>query len=509
MPRFNLINEPWIPCLMLDGTPSDLGLHAVLRDAHEIREVFDPSPLVTVAVHRLLLTILHRNFGPQDLTDWQSLWRAGAWPASQLEAYYDQHQEGFDLFHPCRPFYQVPVMEDAKTHPVQCLAAESASRNNATLFDHSNNANPAPFLPGRAALYLLACQGYHTGGGKSSPFNLHDGPLSRGFTVLAQGNNLFETLALNLIAYNRFSPIPWQGEDLPVWEQESPDTPNQAGTHPRGYLDYLTWQSRRIHLVPEGNPSVVRFCQLQQNLKLANPFPPDPFKAYNRDEKYGEVPLKVRSGRALWRDAHTLFQLTGAQYRRPEVLNWLAQIELARRRAVIDVQAYYRFTISGFATTDKAAKIVLWRYECLPLPLVYLNEPMLLKALSEAVIVAEDVGAVLQKAVYYLAHLLLAPESDNPEARQPATGDIRQVADHLAAEHLFWPCLETPFHELLMNLPEGGETVESEWRGFLKQVAHSAFNQIINGIEPSARVLKATAAAERYFRRALGAAMKE
>ena len=36
---------------------------------------------------------------------------------------------------------------------------------------------------------------------------------------------------------------------------------------PDGYVDHLTWQSRRIHLVPEGDPPVVRRVSLVQNLR--------------------------------------------------------------------------------------------------------------------------------------------------------------------------------------------------------------------------------------------------
>lgn len=78
MPHFNLVDEPWIPCLMLeDNTREELSLGGVFARSREIRELYDPSPLVTVSLHRLLLAILHRNFGPRNLDAWRDLWVRG------------------------------------------------------------------------------------------------------------------------------------------------------------------------------------------------------------------------------------------------------------------------------------------------------------------------------------------------------------------------------------------------------------------------------------------------
>ena len=74
-PAFNLLDEPWIPCVFLgSGALQELGLRDTLVRAHEIRAIVDPSPLVTVALHRLLLAVLHRVFGPLNAAAWARLW---------------------------------------------------------------------------------------------------------------------------------------------------------------------------------------------------------------------------------------------------------------------------------------------------------------------------------------------------------------------------------------------------------------------------------------------------
>src|SRR5579859_5732370 len=105
---YNLVDEGWIPCLIgQSGTPVYLSLLETLRRAPEIRDIADASPLVTVALHRLLLAVLHRNFGPENVDAWRRMWESGRFDMEKLERYFEQWHERFDLFAEERPFYQV------------------------------------------------------------------------------------------------------------------------------------------------------------------------------------------------------------------------------------------------------------------------------------------------------------------------------------------------------------------------------------------------------------------
>src|SRR5437773_2396779 len=96
---FNLIDQPFIPCVMPNGSCGTFGLRETFMRADEIREIRDGSPLVTLALHRLLLAILHRNFGPRDMKEWRHLWEAERFDAAALETYFKRWSEHFDLFH--------------------------------------------------------------------------------------------------------------------------------------------------------------------------------------------------------------------------------------------------------------------------------------------------------------------------------------------------------------------------------------------------------------------------
>jgi len=104
MYSFNLIDEKWIPCILPDGNRVELSIQEVFKTAPDIMEIFDPSPLVTVALHRLLLAILHRNFGPSDKYAWQQIWDNRIWDTNQIMAYLSKWHDRFDLFDKNTPF---------------------------------------------------------------------------------------------------------------------------------------------------------------------------------------------------------------------------------------------------------------------------------------------------------------------------------------------------------------------------------------------------------------------
>jgi CRISPR system Cascade subunit CasA len=504
----NLADKPWIPCVLNTGETRDLSLADTLVRAHEIREIFDESPLVTVALHRLLLAIIHRNFGPNGRKAWFELWRRERWDESKLSRYFSRWRERFELFHPKHPFYQVPEMEGVARQPAAVMFQEMAAGNNTTLFDHSFEEAPLALSAARAARGLVARQAYSVGGGNSTPFNLSHSPLLRGVTVLVAGENLFQTLALNLIRFDEEHPFPRaRREDLPIWEQERPATPRKEGSRPAGYLDYLTWQSRRIRLYPEEDRASVCFCQLQQNLKLAEDAPRDPFKCYRKDEKRGWIALPLREERALWRDSHTLMELSSQLHNRPAVFDWVAQLAGEPGASDAGVGPYFSFSAFGLATDiGKAASVTFWRHERLPLPIVYLSDPGPLGRLAEAIEYAEQVARDLRDSTWVLARAIFQP-LDSASSQQERRDDANRLAQELAPLRFFWPELDAPFIQLMTDIAkipsELREARLLEWRQRVRRIARNCFAQITRDFDTGGRALRAVAEGERFFMRKL------
>jgi len=271
MPTFDLIQEAFIPCVRRDGSAAEYGLRDVLVKAHEIADLKDDSPLVTVALHRLLLAILHRCYdGPKKSSERVAVYKTGRFDATRITEYLEKWKERFDLFSETYPFYQRAGFKTAEPSGVNRLAQELSRGNNAALFDHTTDDPPPALSPAQTARVVVAEQAFAVGGGKSDTGSTTHAPLVSGAVVLARGNTLFETLWLNLTTYDgEERPVASEPEDAPVWERPPVD-PHRMPPTPSGYLDYLTWQGRTLRVIPEteNEKVVVRRVSYAQGRRL-------------------------------------------------------------------------------------------------------------------------------------------------------------------------------------------------------------------------------------------------
>jgi len=541
MGSFNLIDEKWIPCIDDKGRIVELGILDTLISSQKYKDIYDQSPLVVVSIFRLLLAILHRNFGPQNPDEWFALWKKESFNVEILKKYFKECYDMFYLFDEKSPFYQDIKLEVAKKHPIHYLAEEFASGNNSTLFDHSYEASNDLFKPEVAARYLITRQLFSIGFGNSKPFHFKDSPLTRGFTIMIIGNNLFESLMLNLISYSKHRPLQQIGEDLPWWEQENTLDPSKDGSIPRGYLDYLTWQSRKILLFKASDSDMVIGCKIIQNHVIKKNSILDPFKCYKISMK-GEIsPLNFTEDKSLWRDLHVLFQTKSNYYKRPEIFNWLARLQ----EYDITLQEIYRLRAIGFTTLKgKAGSILFWRQEFLPIPIEYLINTDLLDSLKECLNLAQEVSDILierrkiklkkkkPEQIWILAYLIIVKDGDtkisnipfNTTIEDEISGQqldkIKNIESHFSLQRYYWPRLETPFKDLLVKLPKEkefdengaliyGKDAQREWAEIVRKTASDAFDKVSSIVGDSARVLKAWSKAKDLFDMRLNTTIKQ
>jgi CRISPR system Cascade subunit CasA len=271
---------------------------------------------------------------------------------------------------------------------------------------------------------------------------------------------------------------------------------------PRGYLDYLTWQSRTLRLHPEGigGQVIVRRVSYAQGRKLETPAGfYDPMMAFfRRDIKEAFQPVRFNEYRDLWRDSAALFQVSESHQhydRAPTTTHTLASDELRR---CFPPWARYRLSVFGLCT-DKA-KVNFWRHETLPCPLAYLASPQLVELLKHALTLAESVCAeALRPAAWATASKWLTA---NPDMKLD-TDHVRDVVDSFAPERLYWSRLERPFRELLVGLAaEGGDRTEGVncwYWDTLHSAVTAAFEQSLGRID-GGRDLKAVNAGRGLLR---------
>jgi len=514
MAEFNLIDEDWIPCITLDGISKEFGIRDTLLKAHELREICDDSPLVTVAIHRLLLAILYRAYsGPSDFTRWKGLYARGKFDPNTVTVYLEQWKSRFYLLDDERPFYQMSEFETNNSVSVNRLATECASGNNATLFDHCSDDEKVSWSYVKVARQLLSCQSFALGFGKSGnakisgknetlPYSA-DAIALRGMTVWIQGPTLFDTLMTNL--------APSEDESLPPWELSDPHKhrdklsgKDRKAVGSLGTVDRFTWQSRLVRLIPNDMyVSRVFFTQGRSADKSAG----DPMKAYRISKEEGISAVPLSSNKAAWRDAHAILTIPppDSNERRPECFNLLAR---ASASGVISNDKPFFAQVVGLASApNKAGKFLLWRHERLPAPPAFLGDKNLSKRerLGGLLECAEQAAIVLNNRVRRIAKLYLSPGSESSDGQQPDKDEVTKVVNAIDPRPAYWARLEKHFFDLLENLPNdwGGregdwkpdnqQVATRTWRDAIKQEAKRALGESIRCLGTTARAISAVA----------------
>ena len=330
-PEFNLLDEPWIPVRLLDGTIADVGLLELLRRTTDIADLACELPTQSIAIQRLVLAVAYRVATPRDTRDWGRQWEDGA-PTEQMIEYLERWRDRFYLFGDRYPFMQVADLRTAKNSVSGLEKLIADVPNGEQFFTTRHGRALACIPPSEAARWLVHAQAYDPSGIRSGAVGDSQVKGGKGYPigpswcghlglVWLKGKDLDETLVLNLIPADAAG---LRGVDSSTewgacsWEASEPETSargdysllDPAGT-PRelSIPRLLTWHSRRIRLV--GDSSGVTGVVLAQGDKLA----PQEMRLYEPQSlwKYSTpqskkfktdvyMPRKFKTGRALWRN---------------------------------------------------------------------------------------------------------------------------------------------------------------------------------------------------------------
>ena len=529
MPTFDLRTEPWIP--VLDAAtdlretpdaavrPALVGLREAVVRAHEIREVVGETPLETVALNRLLLALALDAHGFRgEPGPWWALWDAGRSDADALDGYFRQHAGRFDLLHPERPFFQVPI----DSQPVRGSWALSkirhaeASGENGTLFGHEiedpprPEGEPARRLPLEGATRaVLAYQAYGLGGAGATRKSgakdyLKHAPLVSGAVFWLRGRSLFESLLLNAPPHRKV----WigVGDDAPAWRRDRPITGERP---PEGLLDLLTWQARHVTLTTESDPEGAPFATavFVANAEIIDAADvPDPMMATVTTDKKGTFPYGLRSERAVWRDLDTLLRALPDAEGRPPTFAGLSRLLDGHDGDRLAMAPDVPFEADVFGVENDKSKMLRWRHARVPVYPALLGDPNRIDRLDSALKDAEEQARSLGYAVRTVAEYLLSPpppgSEDKPNADKKA---VSALAASLGAERRFWAAAEPLFFAFLSRLAQADAPAERadlllEWDRQIWDAAQVAFEAATSALDHSARHLRARAQGLRVLR---------
>ncbi len=339
---FQLLDEPWLRVVMLDGTVTDKSLKGVFADAHLIRELVGELPTTTFALHRLLLAVLYRSIevvpmaesGRRPSASWRALWALPELPGV-VDQYLELHRDAFDLLHLDRPFLQVPDLATAKgdVGGLEKLVADVPNGEQYFTTRAGRSLRRIPFA--EAARWLVHTMAYDISGIKSGAVGdarVKGGkgyPIGTGWVgtiggLLVEGGTLRETLLLNLVlGADGVDEHPWSDEnDLAVWERPVLTAAPEPDWQPAGPASVLIWPSRRVRLAHDGAAVTGVLIANGDPLTPQDRFRVEPMTGWRRSEpqekKLGRYPVYMPRthdpDRALWRGLQSMLPV-GARER--------------------------------------------------------------------------------------------------------------------------------------------------------------------------------------------------
>ncbi|MFA1551771.1 type I-E CRISPR-associated protein Cse1/CasA [Actinomadura chokoriensis] len=486
---FDLTREPWLPVLRKDGTEVQLSLSGVFAQATEIRRLVGDVPTQEFALLRLLLAILHDVVeGPADLDAWQELWQDGL-PldgAAGIGAYLDRHRDRFDLLHPDAPFFQTPGLRTGKNE-IASLDRLVADVPNGTLFFTMRARGVERLSFAEAARWVVHAHAFDTSGiktGAAGDPRTEGGrvyPLGTGWAgnlggVFVEGDDLRETLLLNLIALDTDNLRIDAGQDRPAWRHPVPGPaetdPLELSRRPTGVRDLYTWQSRRVRLAfdDDGVHGVV--LAYGDPLSARNQHQREPMTGWRRSPTQEKaqslpqvyLPREHDPGISAWRGLSALVagRAPGAEQRgeaaaivRPRILDWVARLTIEGGFAE-DFLVRARLVGAQYGTQQSVIDEMIDDAVAMPVVLLHERDTRLGQEAIDAVADAEAAVRVLGDLAADLARAIGA---DPEPARTHATRNG-------------YGMLDGPFREWLATLTS--KAVPQSQRAAWQDLAYTA-----------------------------------
>lgn len=344
--EFNLLDEDWIPVIYSDSDFQTISLKKAFEDAHLIRTLVGDIPPQDAALYRLMLAVLYCVYSHNDAdgneapvldrTDaverWKGLWIRRRFDADAICSYLDRYHDRFFLFHPERPFYQVNIDKGTEYNAAKLNGALSESANKPRLFsDVSGSSKDSMGYP-EAARWLLYVNAFDDTSSKPTRKGENMPSPGAGWVgklgyIMAIGNNLFETLMMNLVL------IDDHGEPFPdgkaVWELEKiRDDERVEVPLPESPQELLTLQDRRLLLKRE-HERVVGFLLLGGDVVPKENALSEQMTMWYLNKDNELVPRRHDPARALWRDFSSILMRSGDSnpgIHEPGVIRWLSTL---------------------------------------------------------------------------------------------------------------------------------------------------------------------------------------
>ena len=481
--EFNLLTEPWVRVRLPDNTVQEVSLTDALVHAQEYMDLAGEMPTQDAAMLRLLLAVLFTVFSrvnevgePEPLEDeeaalerWGALWELKRFPEQPIRDYLEQWKDRFWLFHPERPFWQVPeakIGSPFKGGKLNGEVFESENKNN--MFASYAGVEKNALTYAQAARWLVFLNNYDDAAAKKKAKDrpsMSPGWLGQLGLVYVKGVNLFETLMRNLMFLNDRAEL-WE-KGRPNWELEEPRSEERTEiVCPGNYAELLTMQCRRIWLERE-NEKVVRYTLLggdffDKKNAFAEPMTLWGLRKQTKESPECYLPQKHDMEKMLWREFSSII---GDGKHIPGVVQWngyLQRCGLLKKKEILQICAV------GVEYGAQSASMKGVYADQIAMSLSLLNE----LGYGWQNRITEEIGRC-EKAASLVGHLA--------QDIATAAGDKNGNAS-APARSQFYFAVDQPFRQWLRSIdPEEDDMTETtaRWQGIARGIAEQLGQQMV------------------------------
>ena len=382
--RFSIIQEGVFPVQMNDGTEAEIGLRDLFLRAHEIKDLVGTTPIERYAVFRLLVAFAMDIYPAHSYRDRKALFQKGCFDMAVFDRYVSMCESNrsncFDLFDPEHPFMQerFDKAADAKAEKLAAVVMVGLpSGNNHIFLDHRPESvvalSASEAFRAMMTLYLFCTAGaqeYPSGVNNTSPVY-----------SICLGENLFETIVMNMVSEKEIAPIPY-GEGMVPWRSGKSIVPKEKIINIT-MLEGFTWRPRRIMLTQDSDGLVRKVYRQQGSNFIGNDIWKDPHVSYLKNKNNEWISLKPRTGRELWRDLGTILS------------------DSARKNVIppLVIQQFYKITdndssftrIREVGVVTNQAKYEEWVEDELSLPGIFFDNDDMAEILRNDILAVEDI----------------------------------------------------------------------------------------------------------------------
>lgn len=497
--EFNLLVEPWIKALDEECRIHEVSLIELFRNAHKYKDLCGELPTQDFAIMRLLLAVLHTVFSrydvdgsraelddPDDALDrWEELWKNKKFPDMVIANYLESQEENFYLFHPERPFYQANFAINATTYDAAKLnGIVSQSGNTNRMFTMINGMEKDALFFSEAARWIININSFDDSAVKAAACSKKaakereeklDSPgvgwLGKLGLITVCGNNLFQTLMLNLILLNENGEL--YGAEKPIWEQKDMIEAERIEIPQPDNLSELYTLPSRLLLLQRNMDRVTEYKVLSGKFfEEENAFI-EPMTLWKKDAKK-EIyrPQTHDSSKQFWREFASVCPISDKAHC-PGIISWIRR--LVDEEIIGNMPVHFK--IVSVQYDKKKCKITNVFSDSMQMYASLISDMNM--EMQQAVLDSIEFCDDISKKVWTLAkniNLAAGGSSSTKESK----GTSEEFAKNVKAE--FYNRIDMPFRKWLRGLnPETDDSYEKQkiWRHECVGIARKLGNEIV------------------------------